>query len=250
MKGWQIALLLGVAAVGFQFPREVGAQIPSPGPELRTIRVSGMGETQVEPDLATVQFGVETVGATAQEAGQQNADLMERVIQALLNAGVERDDIETSGFSLYPEYAPQPRGAEMEPPRIRGYRASNLLSVRTTQLEQIGELIDVGLAAGANRLQGVAFEVRNPQADQTVALQRAVEQARAAALTIAATLGITLGPVLEASTSADIVQPYYRAAPAPPMMRDMAMGEAAMATPIEPGEQTIRAHASLVFGIQ
>jgi uncharacterized protein YggE len=138
----------------------------------------------------------------------------------------------------------------MEPPRIRGYRASNQVRDRTEELDQIGELIDAGLAAGANHMQGVYFELRNSQAAKAQALQRAVEEARAAANTIAATLGVTLGPVLEASTNTEPVQPMYRAAPAPPMVRDMMGGEVAMATPIEPGEQVVRAYASLVFAIQ
>src|SRR5688500_11323256 len=80
-----------------------------PAPPPRTIRVSGVGEATAKPDLATVNFAVETTGRTAQEAGQQNAALMDRVIRALLAAGVERDDIATSNYSLYPEYADQLR---------------------------------------------------------------------------------------------------------------------------------------------
>ena len=250
MKGWQIGLAFGVAALAIQPASELRAQAPAPEFPVRAIRVSGVGEVRTQPDLATIQFGVETVGTTAEAAGRQNSELMERVIQALLNAGVERGDIETSGFSLYPEYAPQPRGAELEPPRIRGYRASNQVQVRTGELEQIGALIDAGLAAGANNLQGVYFELRNSETARAQALQRAVEEARAAAMTIAAALGVTLGPVLDASTNAEPIQPFFRGVPAPSAAPLDMMGEAAMVTPIEPGEQVVRAYASIVFGIQ
>jgi uncharacterized protein len=221
------------------------AQIGGATAEVRTIRVGGVGEIRAEPDLATVQFAVETTGATAQEAGQANAAVMDRVIRALVEAGVRREDIRTSGYSLYPEYAPQPRGAEAEPPRIRGYRASNQVSVRTPDLPGVGRLIDLGLEAGANRMSGVFFELRDAQQAQSEALGRAVADARRAAETMAAALGVTLGPVLDASTQADPIRPLYRVGAADMMVRQ----EAAMATPIEPGEQTVRATASLVFRI-
>jgi uncharacterized protein len=215
--------------------------------DARTIRVSGVGEIRVEPDQGTLQFAVETTGTTAQQAGQENAQVMDRVIQALVSAGIRRQDITTSGYSLFPEYVAPRFPTEAEPPRIRGYRASNQVSVRTTELAQIGRYIDIGLGAGANRLHGVFFEVRDAQAAQAQALQRAVEQARTAAQTIATTLGVRLGIVLDASTSADPVRPLFRMAQA-----DMMRAEAAMAvpTPIEPGEQTVRATASLVFAIE
>jgi uncharacterized protein YggE len=226
------------------------AQTPDLDPEIRTIRVTGTGEVRTEPDLATVQFAVETTGATAQEAGQRNAQQMERVIQALIGGGVEREDVQTSGYSLYPEYAnPEPRGgAVAEGPRITGYRASNQVSVRTADLDRVGRLIDVGLAAGANRMNGVFFELRNAEQAKAEALERAVVAARTTAETMARALGVTLGPVIDASTGTEPVRPLFRAA-----SRDMMMAEAggfAAPTPIEPGEQTVTAFASLIFGIR
>jgi uncharacterized protein YggE len=216
-------------------------------PNTRTIRVSGMGEFRVKPDLATVQFAVETTGTTAQAAGEANADLMERVIATILGSGVVRDDVQTSGYSVYPEYAYPGRGDESQPPTIRGYRAMNMVSVRTQNLERVGALIDAGLRAGANRLHGVSFELTNTSAAKARALEMAINEARAAAETIARTLGVQLGNVLDASTNAEMPRPYFRAAPAP--MDMAAMGSAAM-TPIEAGEQTITAMASVVFEIR
>ncbi len=215
-------------------------------PAARTIRVSGMGEVRVKPDLATVQFAVETTGTTAEEAGAANASLMERVIATILGSGVVRDDVRTSGYSVYPEYASTPRDDGMQPPQIRGYRAMNMVSVRTTNLDRVGALIDAGLRAGANRLHGVSFELTNSKAAEAQALEVAVGEARTAAETMARALGVQLGDVLDASTSADMARPYFRAA-----AQDMAMsmGSAAM-TPIEAGEQTITASASVVFEIR
>lgn len=234
---------VAVAAATQAVQAQVAPQIASTA---RTIRVSGVGEVRVKPDLATVQFAVETTGATAQAAGEANADLMERVIATILGSGVVRDDVQTSGYSVYPEYVASPRG-DTEPPVIRGYRAMNMVSVRTQNLDRVGALIDAGLRAGANRLHGVSFELRNSAAAEAEALTMAVSEARASAEVIARALGVQLGDVLDAATNADIVRPYFRAAP---MAADMAVMGSAAFTPIEAGEQTITANASIVFEIR
>lgn len=212
---------------------------------VRTIRVTGQGEVRVRPNIATVRFAVETVGSTAEEASQANATAMDRVLNALLEEGVPRSEIRTEGYNVYPEYAPdRVPGNELQPPRIRGYRAMNMVVVRTRDLDEVGSLIDVGLKAGANRLSGVGFQVENADAVESEALTAAVLDARRQAETMAAALGVRLGNVIDATTSSQPVRPFYR---------DMAEGVAMAAsapTPIEPGEQTVNAMASLVFAIE
>lgn len=248
MNGRTLAGLGAVAAAVFAATSAVVAQDQSGTTGApRTIRVSGTGEVQVKPDMATIQFAVETTGTTAQEAAEANADTMDRVIRALRGAGVANDDIRTSGYSLYPEYAIQPRDDPNAPPLIRGYRASNQVSVRSTNLDGLGQLIDVGLAAGANRMNGVSFELRDSDAASAEALRNAVLDARAAAETIASALGVTLGAVLDASTSADPVRPVLQEYG---MAFDMRMSAAAAPTPIQPGEQTVRAVASITYEIR
>jgi uncharacterized protein YggE len=221
---------------------------PGAGAGPGTIRVSGVGEVRVKPDMSTVNFAVETTGATAREASEANSNAMDAVVRALRGAGVTSEEISTSGYSLYPEYAMQTRDDPDATPRIRGYRASNQLSVRTRSIDSVGRLIDTGLGAGANRLNGVSFELVDSRAAETEALSRAVQAARTSAETIATALGVRLGRVLDASTSSQPAQPFY-------MQRDMAFAEmsvmaAAAPTPIQVGEQNVYASASVVFEIE
>lgn len=214
------------------------AQVES-APVRRSIDVSASGEVQVTPDAAEIMFSVETVGTTAQQAGQENARVMQRVIAAVSAAGVPRDSVVTRGYSVNPEYA-EARGGE--PPRIRGYRASNQVVVKAPRIDQVGGLIDVALGAGANRFDGVSFLVRNPEPARQEALREAVASARASADVIARALGVRLGPVLTASTSVNIPRPVAYA------RMSAAMAEAAP-TPIQPGEQTVRADVTVSFAI-
>lgn len=235
------ALLLLAAAVS-ALPA-AGQQLERPGE--RTIRVTGTGEVQATPDQAHIDLAVETFAATAREAGEENARTMERVIRALVAAGVPRGEIETRNYSLYPEYVP-PQGPrqEQEQPQIRGYRASNMVSVRTQDLAQVGPLIDAALRAGANRMDAVRFSLRDADTAQAEATRRAVTRARQSAENIASALGVQLGQVVDASTTLEVVRPM------PYMMRERAVADVAAApTPIEPGEQTVSATVLVVFAI-
>ena len=91
--------------------------------------------------------------------------------------GVRPEGIQTSELTLSPTYAPAPRpqpGETPQAPRVSGYAASNVVSIALEKLDQVGPLIDAGLAAGANRLEGVAFGLRHDEAARQAALRQAV----------------------------------------------------------------------------
>ncbi len=242
MKQTMIAAAL--AAVGLAVVADAAAaqQQPAQARE-QSIRVTGVGEARAKPDQAIGDFGVETSAATAQQAAAENAQRMQRVIEALVRAGVPRDRIETRDYNVYPDYDPQPRPDAGEP-RIRGYRVANTVSVTLDDIERVGAVIDAALGAGANRVNGVRFGLRDPQAFRQRAIDDAVRRARSDGEALANALGLSLGMVREAYT-ADVgtVQPM--------MMERLQMADASasMATPINPGEQTVRATVVVVYAI-
>lgn len=240
-----VRILTLCAALATAATPGVAQQATPASPTERTIRVTGLGEVQVRPDEAYIDFAVETLAPTARAASEANARTMERVIAALVTAGVPRQEIQTRGFSVYPDHGPgDPRDTI---PRIRGYRVNNTVSLRTQSLNRVGAFIDAALGAGANRVDGVRFGLRNTDAVQAEALRRATARARTQAENIAAALNVRLGPILDASTGNQPVRPY------PMMMRARGGVEEvaqSMAPPIEPGEQTVTAMVSLVFAIE
>lgn len=227
-------------------PASGSAQVRGGGEAEPSIRVSGIGLARVAADEAQVVFAVETFATTAREAGRENARIMDRVLAALEEAGVPRDELETRGYSLYPEYTRDERGSEGAEPRIRGYRAINQVVATTRDLDGVGGLIDAALGAGANRMDAISFRATDTEAARAAALREAVAVARADAETMAAALGVTLGPVVDATTG-------YAAIPrGEEMVReraDVAVAASATPTPIQPGEQTVRAQVSIVFSI-
>lgn len=213
--------------------------------EQPAIVVSGMGDVDVAPDLAEISLAVETQEPTARAAGDANARALERVIRALVQSGVPREDIETRGYTIFPEHIHRP-DAE---PRIRGYRATNTVVVKTSKLDRVGALIDTALGAGANRVDGVSFSLRDPAVAQSAALKEAVERARRSAEAIADALGVRLGRVLQASSTAGHGPPIPVMRRARAEAMDMAPA-AAVAPPIQPGQQTVTATVTVIYQIE
>ena len=209
----------------------------------RTIRVEGKGEAKAVPDEAFIHLAVETQAPTAQAAADANAKKMEKVLGALVQAGLVRKDLETSNYAVYPEYTPAARPED--PPKQRGYRVSNTVRAHVRDLTRVGSLLDVALKAGANRVDGVTFGLSKPETVRDAALRDAVERARQSAQVLATALGVKLGAVLDASTITEPVRVF-------PMAR-MAMAtqadSAEASTPIQPQEQTVEASVTLIFAI-
>ncbi len=207
------------------------------GPE-RSISVTGAAEVEAVPDRASVSAGVDTQAETAAEALAANATAMTAVFAALEAAGIEARDIQTSDLSLGAIWDHSRDGSE--PPRVTGYQASNMVRVRVRDVSGLGAVIDAVTGAGANRLNGVSFELSDPATALDEAREQAVADARARAELYARAAGVALGQVISIHETEAPVQPFFARAAA----------ESMDATPIAEGSVSISAQISVVFGIE
>jgi len=206
---------------------------------MRTIVVTGQGTARGTPDLASLNLGIETHAATAQESAGQNAALAQRVVEALNQKLAGRGRVWTGGYSLDPEYAEQRPGHEK--PIITGYRADNSITVETGAIQMLGSLIDTAIAAGANRVNYLNFVLRDETSVRQAAIANASRDAQAQAGALAKSLGVKLGPILKATTESQAMPM--------PMMRMSAM-MASAPTPVEPNDVEIPATVSLTYQIE
>lgn len=198
------------------------------------IAVSGIGETRVTPDRAIINIGVYSRATTAAAAARDNARKQQAIIDTLRTLGVPREQIATTQFNVSPEMRHIPQTGRNE---ITGYSVNNTVRVEIRQLDQVAAAIDASLAKGANQINSLDFTVSNADEPRRRALAQAIERARADAEAMARAAGGSLGSLLELSTG-------YT--PVPIARRDMMMtARAAQAaevtTPIEAGEELIRA---------
>lgn len=198
----------------------------------RRITVTGEGRVEAAPDLATLTAGVQSEALTAAPALEATSTAMRAVFDALAAAGIAPADMQTSQLSVDPVWADDGSG------RVRGYSASNLVTIRVRDVTQLGAVIDAVGAAGANRVFGVAFELAEPRAQLDAARERAVADARAKAELLAKAAGVTLGPVLSIREGGE---------PAPGPMFRAEMADAA--PPVAEGVVGIEARVEIVYGL-
>lgn len=165
-------------------------------PGLHTVKASGEATIRAQPDEAEISLGVETQAADAKTAVTQNAAQSNHMISAIRQVLGNAGEIETREYAITPEYKYQPDKA----PVLTGYRANHTVAVRTHELALVGKILDTATAAGANKIEGIAFTLRNDEALRAQALSKAAQTARANAEAIASGLNLHVVRVLEAES--------------------------------------------------
>lgn len=227
----KIAVFLGLAGIAAL------AATPALGADPRTISMAGHGEVRSAPDMAQVTAGVTTSATTAAQALAANTARMKTVFAALQKLGIPEKNIQTVNFSVSPQYAT----GNNEAPRLTGYQVNNDVSVRLEDVTRLGSALDALVGAGANQMNGISFDIREPAPLLDKARARAIADARQRAETYAKAAGVTLGPIQSISESGGEVRPLLRMAP---------MTFAAKAVPVAAGEQSVTADVSMVWEIR
>ena len=155
-----------------------------------TLSVTGNGTVLVESDLAIVTVGVQETSKDVLEAQSTVNEKIAAIKQALLDAGVEESSINTDSINIYANYD-YSDNTEV----IVGYTARNSLSVRTTDMDNVGSLIDAAFVAGANTLDNVQFTVQDDTQAREQALTMAVEDARRKADVLASAAGLQVASI-------------------------------------------------------
>ena len=207
-------------------------------PVSRTIAMSGQGEIRAVPDTVTLSAGVTIQAATAAAALAADSSHMQAVMAALKKQGVADKNIQTSQFSVSPQYA----NNDGQPPRLTGYQVTNEVSVRLDDVTKLGATLDALVTAGANQMNGISFSIADTTALLAQARRQAVADALAKAQTYAKAAGVTLGAIQSIGENDNGgPRPLYAAAP---------MAMAARAVPVAMGEERVTANVSIVWQIQ
>ena len=216
------------------------------------IWVSGTGTVSVAPDLAVLTVGVEARASTVREALAEAADAMTDIVSTLEGEGVEAEDIQTSSFSINPQYTWRERtddeGGRYSERVLTGYIVNNRAIVRLRDLDRVGEMVDLVAEAGGDltRIEGVSFTVQDPEPHRAEAREAAVDQAKAKAEQFARDAGVTLGEVVLISEGGgNVPAPRAFAAEAA-----FSLAAADATTPISEGELEISAVVQMVFSIE
>jgi uncharacterized protein YggE len=231
MKTFLATIFIAAAAV---------AQPMQPMPE--SVSVSGTGRVTLVPDRFTFTVGVQTSAPTVDAAVNENNERVARVVAALKAAGAKPEEIQTSGFSIYP----QQDFTQGQLPRLLGYQVNNSVTVRKKEIASASKLLQVAIAAGVNTASGLNFEVSDTTRGRDQGLKAAFDDARAKAALLAQAAGRTLGRALHITEGGEQAPP-----PRPMMARGVMAAQAAVSeVPVESGTQELAFMVSVIFELK
>jgi uncharacterized protein len=205
----------------------------------RTVTVSASGTVSAVPDEATISTGVSSDAKTAREAMSKNSEAMKKVIAELKGLGVEPRDIQTTQFNVEPVYVYPKEG---QPPVVTGYRVNNMVGVRVRDLDKLGGVLDQLVTAGANQMNGIAFEVSKAETLKDEARKDAMANALRRAKLLASAGGAEVGEVLQIS------EEVADQGPRPMVFAKRAMAQEA--APVERGSQQLETRVTVTWKLK
>jgi uncharacterized protein YggE len=205
-----------------------------------TAQVDAEGKVSARPDMAILVFEVLTEAPQAKAAAEENARRADTLLKALKPLLGPEEKLKSLFYRVFPvsTYNQKLRRSE-----ITGYRAENLFQVELRDLARLGSVIDTGLKNGANDIRGPNFKHAKLEELKEQAYVAALERARRLADALAKSQNLKVSRLLEVSTSLGVM-PAARPMEA---MRKAKAAAPAPTTPIEVGEEEIRAHIWAVF---
>jgi uncharacterized protein YggE len=208
-----------------------------------TFDVTGESKISTVPDQAEVRMGI-TINQSTVAAAQDDANRVINDINTQLNSlGIEKKDIKTENYSLYPNMDFQ-SGTQ----RITGYTVNANLVVTMTDFAKLNQAIDLATQAGANQIGGITFSLSDDKKaeTETEARKEAIENAKEKANELARLSGMNLGKIVNVYESPT---PEFMPYAARDMMaQEMAIGSGGGApTNVEPGSTNFSYSVTLSY---
>jgi uncharacterized protein YggE len=211
------------------------------------ISVSGTASVSVMPNKADIFVKIVSLEDNAADAQSVNAEISNRVIAALEKEGVKDEDIETSSFRLYPK---QKWNEDEETYETVGYEVIHILKVETLNVEEVGDLLDKAVEAGANGVDRVSFSLTKEKQKEinAQALEMASLDAKTKAESITESLGVRLGKISRISESNFFYEGYDYYPRAAEIEESVPVPKPA--TQISPSEVEVRANIEIEYEIR
>jgi len=171
----------------------------------KTIAVTADDSVSVDPDLAIVTIGYENYALTEKAAYEENVRMANSIVEAMVNAGLDRRFIESDNLSV--DRAERDEKWTLEERKQRQFSAYQSWKVKVPA-DQAQKLVDVAMHAGATFIGNVDWEVVDRGALQAKAGAAALAKARTIAEQMAQGLSTKLGPLVFASNKAPEAQSF------------------------------------------
>ncbi len=206
----------------------------------RVIQVVGEGRATAAPDMARISLGVSHQAGTAGEAMDAMSQGMSAVLATLGEQGIAQNDIQTGQLMLEPSFNYNTPDGN---PVMTGFIATQILDVTVRDLGALGDVLDTVIDGGANRVNGIYFDVSDPALVTDDARRDAVADAAERAALYAEAAGVALGDLVSISEST-----VY--APPTPLYDGRGGAEQAASVPIAPGQVSLVTSVTVTYAIE
>ena len=217
------------------------------------ISVSGYGEAFGAADIATFSFSVVSEKSTVAAAQTDATNKINAITKYIKDAGVVEKDIQTTDYSVYPQYEynqivcvsyPCPSGRQV----LKGYQVRQTTTIKVRDLAKAGELLTGVGGKGATEMSGLNFTFDDPNKLQNDARGKAIADAKAKADQLAKQLGVRLVRVVSFNENGGgYPGPMYYA-------KDSVVGmggaEPARAPEISVGQNKVSSNVSITYEIR
>lgn len=160
------------------------------------VSVVGRGTVDFVPDIANVSLGVTSFKfTTAQEAINDSNGKITKIIAAIKALGVKSEDIQTTNYSLQPQY-----DYSNNTTSITGYNVTQTVTVKVTGIDadanKVNQVLNAGTTNGANQVLGIVFDTSKLEDYKEQARLQAIASAKSKAGDLAKATGVRLGKAI------------------------------------------------------
>lgn len=203
--------------------------------------VSGEGKVTVVPDTGIINLGINLMRPSVKTAQTEVNTIINKISSETEKIGVDKKDIKTSEYSIYPEYDYRTGTG-----KITGYRVSAAITIKVRDLEKINSVVDSATANGANTVSGIQLTVDEDKQKELLQQARveAIKEAKTKAESLASAAGISLGRIV------NIQESQINQRPIPYMAKEVSavdMGGGASNTNIQAGSTDITSSVTLSY---
>ena len=202
---------------------------------------TGRSSVSTIPDKVEITLGVSLKENDIKQAQARANGIIQKINSDLQVLGVNKDDIKTQNYSIYPNYDYQTGGQQ-----LLGYSVDITLNISLTDFEKLNKVVELSTQAGANQVNGIQFTLSEQKEREVKAKAReeAIEDAKTNAQDLAKLAGMRLGKVI------NITEDNGNAFPDPYLAVESAMGKGmggGAPTNIQPGSTNYIYNATISY---
>ena len=222
----------------------------------RIVSISGEASVSSPPDMAVIDFTIETQDSEFRKAREKNASISAKVLNSIRSINLSEKNINLKNLNVneWREYDQKERKSV-----FKGYRAnrnfqvsvySRDLKAKENLSEKVAQVVNAVSENGITRLGSVNYSLENDYELKNKALAQAVLNAKEKATILVTNLGAKLGKVISVSENSYSPKPYVKSYARVAMSMDAESSSMPESDAYSAGEMSVSSTVNVSFSIE